>query len=150
MCSFDWAMAFYMCLESPVIWFSFLWVVDTCPSAHVVLLVSEVGRLASLASLGSLVARFHCGVHSWLRARLYLCVRGGAPREPRFARLAQRPLSMFVSHANTSHTTHTYTHAHSTIRHTYTHLHTCTHTHNILHTCTHALAHTTYYTHTHT
>ena len=70
----------------------FLWVVDTCPCARIVLLVSEVGRFASLASLGSLGAHFLCGAHSWLRPRLYLCVTDGAPREPRFARVARRPL----------------------------------------------------------
>ena len=76
MCSFNLAMAFYMCLESPVIWFSFLWVVDTCPSARVVRLVSEVGRLASLASLGSVGARVGCGVRDCANVRIRFRTQG--------------------------------------------------------------------------
>ena len=53
----------------------------------VFIFVSEVGRLASLASLASLGACFHCGVYSCLCGCIHVCVRGGAPREPRFARL---------------------------------------------------------------
>ena len=66
-----------------------------CVFMLVFMFVSAVGRLASLASLTSLGAHFHCGVHICFRDCGYVCVRGGAPREPRFARLARRPLSQW-------------------------------------------------------
>ena len=40
---------------------------------------------------------FLWAVNTCPHARIHTCVRGGAPREPRCARLARRPLSLFVS-----------------------------------------------------
>ena len=68
-----------------------------CYFMLVFMLVSVMGRFASLASLALLGACFHCGVLICLCGCLYVCVRGGAPLEPRFARLARRPLSLWIS-----------------------------------------------------
>ena len=64
----------------------------------VIMFVSEVGRVASLALLASLGARFRSRNHICLRDCSHVCVRGGAPREPRLARLARRPLSFWSSY----------------------------------------------------
>ena len=69
--------------------------VDTCPHVNVHTCVRG-GALASLTSLGEQGTRSHCGAHSRLHGCIYVCVRGGAPRKPRFARLARRPLPLFV------------------------------------------------------
>ena len=62
--------------------------------------VSKAGRIASLAALASLGARFDCGVHIRLHGCINACVKGGAPREPRCARLARRPLSLWSSYSS--------------------------------------------------
>ena len=66
----------------------------------VCMFVSEVGRLASLASLASLGACSHCQVNMCLHVGIYVCVRGGAPREPHFAHLPWRSSSLSSSYVS--------------------------------------------------
>jgi len=56
----------------------------------VCVLVGRLARLAALASLGALLALWTSYVMSFLVV-IDACVFGGAPREPRCARLAWRP-----------------------------------------------------------
>ena len=63
----------------------------------VFVLLSEMGRLVRLAAHASLGALFHSGVRSCLCGRIHLCVRGWAPREPRFARLGWCSFSFWSS-----------------------------------------------------
>ena len=64
-----------------------------CVFLRLLMRVSLVGRLVSLAALASLGALFVLWASHAMRPLLVLdvCVFGGAPREPRCARLARRP-----------------------------------------------------------
>ena len=55
---------------------------------------------ASLRSARSAPAFIDCGIHIRLHVGIHVRVRGGAPREPRFARLARRPFSLWNLHAS--------------------------------------------------